>query len=221
VSTIVARVPGRDGGVADSIQIVLLERDGTRGNVIAAGRGEEAIEVRASAGGESMTMYPVFGAADQAVALSDGRIVVARPEPYRVEVFDSSGARIALHSLAWSRRPVTARVRSDFLDDMRDRLGSRVVLPPGMPWAKYVPPFGIERSLIASPDDHVLIEKTHWKASEPRYYDVLDREGAHEFTLKVRPRQRIVGLGRGTAFVVEVDDDGVQRLAVYDFPPSR
>lgn len=69
---------------------------------------------------------------------------------------------------------------------------------------------------MVAPDGMILVERSAHEGA-PSTWDGFDRRGRHARRLILPSGRRLVGLGRMSAYLVAVDEDGIERLERYAF----
>ncbi len=217
----------RSRETADTLDALLgdVRADGVDSVARLVGAGLSGMtELSATRGGiRRMLMVNPLASADDALLLPDGSIVVARTAPYRVDVRLPSGA--------WLRGPVIeprgrTPTRADQCAAITELLsGSEPCEPEKLPgWPSAVPPFLPVRNIapvptmLADAQGRVIIARTVDGGATRRRYDVIDRTGRRVQVLELALNQRLLGFGRASVYVVETDDDRLQRITRHPWP---
>lgn len=171
-----------------------------------------------------------FGSRVQWLVAPDGRIAVATPEPYQIEMISPDGTRgsanrveytplrvTEAHKEAWrveQRRPAVALVVN-----RNGGSGRQLWTAPAMEpeWPRDLPPFLVDALSMGS-DGRLWVQRTT-EAGVPPTFDVFDATGrlAQRVTLPVRTR--LVGHGRGVVYVVRIDEDDLEYLERFRLAP--
>jgi hypothetical protein len=85
-------------------------------------------------------------------------------------------------------------------------------------WPDRLPPFDTPTSIFASPDGLLVLKRLGSASERDTHYDVIDRTGVRRSQLVLRPNEHIVGFGATSVYVIETDDDGIQRLRRHPWP---
>ncbi len=212
---------------SDSSPIKIVDR--RTGAVEEIGRTQPVSQVGARAevpGTRPIVSTVNFEPRDQPVMFQDGWVAIARFAPYRVdwcppreacrrgEPLDVGGARLT---------PGTKRAYIALLTMMS---GGREYAPIDQitGWPETAPafvrmPWRTEpTSLAASPDGRLLVLRFPQEGETGNRYDIIDRAGKLVGRLQLDLRQQIVGFGRGSVYLSETDDDGLQRLTRHPWP---
>lgn len=162
-------------------------------------------------------LNPPLSVGEEPWLFPDGWIAVARLGPYRVDWRMPNGRWIRGSALPFDEQPVDAREREAFLNRRAQFSGTRSALPPEDAWPKTVPPF-LSRPLVPAPDGTVWILRTPTADRPGNRYDQVDRLGRLVAWLELPPAQRLASLGSKAAYVINTDDDGLQRLTRHPWP---
>lgn len=213
------RTSGASSGVGGSRRSALLlvraHLASGRVDTLARLRGSD-LRINRSSGSrdDSFTATGIaFSVPEQAVLFADGRLAVARLDPYRVEWITSGGTTEATTKGAWTPPPVTQTEKDAWRDRAMRASSGRVQLDVGaIEWAPSVSPFRTG-GLLATPSGALVVHRPEWSGSRGNEYDIYHRTYAEPKFLRLPHSQRIVGFGRGVAYVAESDEDGIERLA--------
>ena len=100
----------------------------------------------------------------------------------------------------------------------RSRASGKPVTPPtDVDWPRVVPPFQ-PRPLIPLPDGRVLVLRTPTAEVPGNRYDLVDRSGRRVAMVDLPDTDHLLAVGIRGAYVVAVDEDGVQRLRRHTWP---
>ena len=160
-----------------------------------------------SAGGRSFNQV-TFTVPEAATLFMDGWVAIVRLDPYRVEWRSPAGTWIKGPPLP--ARPVKVDARE--IAAFRDRGGST-----SMPMGDVIPPLGYQLPLPA-PGGILAIRRMPWSGAPNTDYDFVDRRGQLVATLNLPAREKIVGFGRNSVYIVATDDDDVQHLRKHPWP---
>jgi len=173
-----------------------------------------------------------FEQRDSWAVAQDGRVLLARAEPYRVEWLGPTGQTttgpivefepVAVRSAekeAWlAARERRSRRAAMSFGGAPTGLGSSTALSEDdVQWPEHKPPFP-RRGVSIDVSGRGWIER-HVPAGESRLYDVVDRSGGVVLQVRVPPRQRIVAFGPGSVLLAALETDfGFERLHVATLP---
>jgi hypothetical protein len=179
------------------------------------------------------TTAPDYSPVDSWAVLPDGRVALLRDGVYRVHLIAANRTETVGPLIPSTPIPVTAIERKALLDSVRRTLDSaiaqtRKMLPTGngaptldavvlepKTWAAQKPPFS---SLQGSPDGHLWVTVTQPAGAKSTRFDVLNGSGALVAQVVLAPGERLIGLGRGTAYTVRKDSEDLQYLRQYQLP---
>jgi hypothetical protein len=83
---------------------------------------------------------------------------------------------------------------------------------PEPEWPATIPAFTGGDAVQITPEGEVWVERTRKASDRTPRYDVFDRTGRLTGQVRLRPRSRVVGFGKGTVYVVRSDEDDLQYL---------
>jgi len=86
------------------------------------------------------------------------------------------------------------------------------LFPPQMP------PFEVNGALLA-PNGDVWVKRTGAAGELVAHVDILDAHGKLRGTLRLPPRTKLLALGASSVYLIATDDDGLQTLERYAYPP--
>lgn len=205
----------REGGLTDSTFVLLVERATGRSDTIARLRnGVRRAPV-------SAVTDPVLGrgirigriplnVGEAPKLLPDGWTAVARLEPYRVDWRSPDGrwtlgAPIPVGSIRMSERERKAYSdRNTWSRNATD-------------WPEVLPPFDSPTSLFSTPDGWLVIKRLPSASVPETRYDLIDKTGVRRSQLVLRSNEHILGFGAASVYVIETDDDGIQRLRRHPY----
>jgi hypothetical protein len=142
---------------------------------------------------------------DAPMLFDDGWVAIARVSPYRVEWRSPDGR--------WTRGAPLPFTRLRMDEHEQDAYAERNPWARGATqWPDVLPPFD-RTELLASPEGMLVIQRLPTASRPETRYDVVDRSGKLHGEIVLAPNQRIAGFGRRSVYVVETDDDGIQRLS--------
>jgi hypothetical protein len=158
----------------------------------------------------------------------DGRVAVARTEPYRVDNVTAQGQRRNGTALGVAPIPVTARDKDDFLKQtraaprmIRTQGGGNASAPqPPEPKAEDYEwpvnkPFFDAASVRMSPNGELWALRARPAGDEVPVYDVFGADGKLLRRVAFPAKTRLVGFGDGTIYTARSDEDDLQYLERY------
>jgi hypothetical protein len=157
---------------------------------------------------------------EQWVVAPDGRIAIARLQPYSVDFVSTDGVRRNGPALPFERLRVTAQDRQQWVvqrQDSRLRSAASTTRPgeSGIEWPEFLPPF-LDGALFFAPDGQLWVQRAV-TAGKPPTFDVINREGKVGSRVVFRPNVRLAGFGKRWLFAVRTDSDGLQYLQRYRY----
>ena len=198
------------GRASDSFHVSLVNRASGRIDTIATlrlgVRRARVSTVNEPGRGPAMRIGRVpLNVQETALLTLDGWTAVVRLEPYRVDWRSPEGR--------WSSgRPIAMR---EIRMDERERKAYAERNPwsrTEADWPETVPPFDSPTSMFATPDGWLAIQRLPTAGGPETRYDLIDRSGVRRAQLVLPRNQHIVGFGAVSVYVIETDDDGIQRL---------
>jgi hypothetical protein len=158
-----------------------------------------------------------LAAEDQAILFPDGWIALARLEPYRVDWIAPDGSPVV-----GAPMPVAAVRVNDALKRAVIARRYPKVEPPFTadefpPWPATFPAFAND-ALLAAPDGRLVIRRMVNPLTSVAVYDFVDRVGKLANQLELPIRERLVGFGARSLYVVATDDDDVEHLRRHPWP---
>ncbi len=169
----------------------------------------------------------VFGSRIQWAVAPDGRIAIATPDPYQVEMVGPDGTRrpptrvaytpirvSEAHKEAWRnerRRPGVALVQTRGGSPTR-RLMTMPFAEP-TEWPRDLPPF-LADALSMGIDGRLWVQRTTAAGALPTF-DIFDAAGRLSERVTFPARTRLVGHGRGVVYLVRIDEDDLEYLERY------
>jgi hypothetical protein len=170
-------------------------------------------------------------------AAGDGRVAIVHASDYHVEWRAPDGTPTHGAPAKVDRIPVTMADRIAFTRRFianspiggRDPNGGMSAAPAELltdasvreiaernTFARTMGPFTGSTPIIA-PDGMVFVERSAREGAVATW-DGFDRRGRHVRQLVLPRGRRLLALGRGTAYLVAADEDGIERLERYALP---
>jgi len=229
---------GPNGASMDTIPVMRWDRVKPTMDTVAYFKGPQAqasgsagrMEVRIG-GGKIWTPQEAWDVS------GDGRVARVMPSPYRV-VWYAAGKPTAGPVQPYTPIKVTQAEKDLFMESRRRNPGMTISIgggggnrtmstagpPPNQPPPEFeetMPPFvggPGGAAVIASPDGEVWVARTRPASDKIPTYDVFDKTGALVRKVALNPNSRVVGFGKGTVYVVRMDEDDLQYLQRYKKP---
>jgi hypothetical protein len=143
---------------------------------------------------------------EQAVLAPDGWIAVFRAEAYRVDWRTPEGKWLLGAPLVLPVLAMDAREKAVYIDMMRG------FVAPGTEdfkvWPRTVELFNGSSLMMPTPDSSVLIRRRSIADARGALYDVVDRRGKLVRELELSGRERIVGFGAASVYVMVTNGFG-------------
>lgn len=227
-------VPALDGGGAlprealDSVPIVRWDRTSGRHDTLGMIKGPEMQLGGSSRGDRRVVMFrqqPLTASDDWAVA-PDGRVAVARSGKYGLD-WIANGKRTAGAAVAYTPIKVTKADKEEWEQLARSGRpmlravggGGRLPPPPvpdadEMEWPEVKPAFTGGAAMV-TPEGEAWVRRTVPAGERRPHYDVFNAQGKLVAKAVLPAGTRLVGFGKGTAYLVRTDEDGLEWLGRY------
>lgn len=207
---------GRGAVPADSSFVLLVDRATGKSDTV--GRTREAVRrpnISITTGADkqptsvSVTRLPL-DVREVPQLFADGWIAVVRLDPYRVDWRSADGRWTRGSPLPFREIRVTDAEKEAYL-----------VRRPGFRratgWPEVLPPVDAPTSLFATPDGWLVIRRLASASQPETRYDLVDRTGVRRSQLVLGTNEHILGFGASSVYVIETDDDGIQRLRRHPY----
>lgn len=150
---------------------------------------------------------------DQPALFRDGWVAIARVNPYRVDWRSPNGQWTRGAPLPFTRVRMTEREQAAYGERFR---WSRNMTA----WPEFMPPFDDAAQVFPAPEGLLVVRRAATADRPETRYDVVDRTGALRGELVLPRNQHILGFGARSVYVVDVDDDGIQRVNRHAWPAA-
>lgn len=160
----------------------------------------------------------------------DGRLAIVSPEPYQVSWL-TGRSRTAGPVVAYNAPKVTEADRKAWIDQQSrtrpvmvtfggpgaGRAAPQVAAPnpAEIEWPETLPAFSGLDAVMMSPEGEVWVRRVLPASVRTTRYDVFDGQGRLIKEVTLKPRSRVIGFGRASAYVVRSDEDDLQYLERY------
>jgi hypothetical protein len=205
------------GATPDSTSIVLVDRASGNAETIAhlAAHGRRGPVTTGAPGRDRVLLISrvPLEASEQPLLFSDGWVAVVRIDPYRVDWRSPEGRWSLGMDLPIRVVRTTAAEKAAYI---RRKPGFQNATD----WPSEMPPFETPVTLLASPDGLLLVERLPTLAEPGTRYDVIGRAGTRRTQLILAANEHVLGFGARSLYVIETDDDGIQRLRRHPWVPS-
>jgi hypothetical protein len=228
-------IPALNGGDGlppeslDSVAIVRFDRKSGRHDTLGMIKGPEMKLGGSSRGNTRTVMFrqqPLTTSDDWAVA-PDGRVAVARSGRYGLD-WIANGRRATGAAVAYTPIKVTRADKDEWEQNARSARpmvraigggGGRAPAPPTpdadeMDWPEVKPAF-TDAAAAVTPEGEAWVRRTVPAGERRPHYDVFDAQGRLVAKAVLPASTRLVGFGKGTAYLVRTDDDGLEWLGRY------
>ncbi|NIR45796.1 MAG: hypothetical protein GWN99_15290 [Gemmatimonadetes bacterium] len=221
--------PGREP--PDSFAISRYDRDGGSVDTVAMLPRAQTGQITMGGGGRGLSFSgsgaSAYQARDAWAVAPDGRVAVARHDPYRIEWLTADRERIVGPEIVYEPVEVTEADKEAWADEMstgtvvaigtRGGGGRAMNLPrpdtDEIDFPERKPAFPAN-AVSVTPDGLAWV-KRHVAHGRPETYDVFDAAGRRIKQVVLPERRRLVGFGDGTLYAVYIDDDDLQWLERY------
>ncbi|HEY5544506.1 MAG TPA: hypothetical protein VIK50_00485 [Gemmatimonadaceae bacterium] len=205
----------RGGGSIDSTYVLLVERaTGLSDTIARLGGGVRRAPISSVndpglGRGVRISRIPL-NVREAPLLLPDGWTAVVRLAPYRVDWRSpdgrwTSGAPIPV-------RPIRMNESERKFYSDRNSWSRNAT-----DWPELLPPFDTPTSLFATPDGWLVVKRLSSVGAPETRYDLIDKTGVRRSQLVLRPNEHVLGFGVASVYVVETDDDGIQRLRRHPY----
>jgi hypothetical protein len=211
----VAPLPNQEGrttrGNADSLVLVLADRSDSTLDTLTVLRGPGPMNTKMipnfRGGMDAIFEGNPFDTEDMAVLFQDGWIAVVRVSPYRVDWRSPDGMWATGPLLPYDPVPVT---KEEMCTAVGWWLNSDWECDPSLaePWPDVIPPFITHRRLddiYSAPGGAVVIRRAPSSIIPNPRYDIVGRDGRLQGILELGARERILGFGRASIYILETD----------------
>lgn len=204
---------------ADSTTLLLVSRSTGETVAIARLRRRPTVEsiTRLDSRGEpvegSTRVVGVLTGEEAACLLADGTVMVARLDPFRVDIRSVQGV--------WSSGVVLpdSRVRVDASERRAFAARNRGVTIPEEQFPEYLPPFSRGTlDLLAVNSAGILIRRTRSSKVTGNLYFFVDRRGRFVGHLELPAKERVVAVTLTNLYTANENDDGLERVVRYPLP---
>jgi hypothetical protein len=225
---------GGPGRQPDSARVVRFDRATGRADTVA--KTALPLVNRRTSGGENnrneRVMPRPFTAQDAWAPAPDGRIAIARANPYRLDWVGADGRITSGTPVAWRPVPIREGDKQEWIEAMANGLSVRVenrngqqsmsfsrggmrdgADPSQFAWPEAKPAFP-GGAVRVTPEGEAWVER-YVAAGALRQFDVFDARGRLTRSVLLPAKVRLVGFGQGVAYGARMDEDGMEWLAAY------
>jgi hypothetical protein len=221
------------GSATDSIPLIRFDPLRQHGDTITILRTREQRIV--SMDEHSQVTSDVVGSPEDTWGVaSDGRVVIVRAAPYRVDWYAVNGAVIHGPVIAAEVIPYTAAEKAAVEMSSASVAGGGTGVvgsgraggnrgagtPTPRTFALNKPPFEPNGEAIVSPEGRVWVSRNLPAGVTKTIYDVFDGKGERIDRVELPARNRVVGFGQGTIYAAERDEHGAVSLRKYSLEPA-
>jgi hypothetical protein len=174
-------------------------------------------------GGKVFTPEESWGVA------ADGSVARVIPVPYQIVWYPAGGKPVVGPTVPYTPIQVTSADKTEVIEQQK-RIrpvmiavgpGGRQAAPPPniqAPQPEFEdtkPPFTGPESVLVTPEGEAWILRTRPSSDKVPHYDVFDRTGKIVRKVNLNPKSRVIGFGKGTVYVVRVDEEDLEYLERY------
>ena len=162
-----------------------------------------------------------FSVSDWWAVSWDGRVAVARHDPYRIDWYGLDGSETRGPAVVYDPFPVRRQERRAWEERPRTTMslggssstGGRAA-PPKDRFPDHLPPFE-RREVHTTPEGGVWVQRIQPAGVTRPLFDVFDATGTRVRQVRLPEGRDVVGFGRGTLYATREDDDGLLWLELY------
>lgn len=184
----------------------------------------------APVGARAMRTQPTFPSVDQWTVAPDGRIAMVTVFPYQVAYYTPNGDSTKGPPITYAPIRMSAALKAQWKEmkmrpvptlnfgaDGKTTAGNSVPrYEEPTEWPDELPPFLFD-ALRFAPDGNLWVERTT-AAGAPQTFDVIDRSGRVASHVVLPAKSRLVGFGKGSVYIVRIDDDDLEHLERHVLP---
>ena len=167
---------------------------------------------------------PPFSARVQWAVAASGRLAIAYPDPYRVEMVIADGVRLKGPVVSVDPLRVSEEHKEEWRgESVRQVTGNRTLSERAAlvraeqpeKWPEYLPPFLRYRGMARiAPDGRLWVQRTT-AAGDPPTFDVFDPDGQRIEQVTLPYGRRLVGFGERSVYAVSRDELDLEYLERY------
>jgi len=162
-------------------------------------------------GGVGFRVVPL-DVAEEGLLFRDGWMGVARIQPYRVDWRTPEGEWIRGRPLPFHAIPFTERERRAYARGRRGVASAPV-------WPRDIPPFDKgPGALLPTPEGLLAVRRVPSADAPETRVDLVDRTGTLRRVIVLGVRERILGFGARSVYVVRVDADDLEYVRRHPWP---
>ena len=216
---------------ADSVPILRLDPGGKKTDTLAFYRPQK-LEMSTEGGKVRMGAMKMFAPEEAWTATADGRVVRAIPEPYQLVIY-ANGKPTAGPPVEHSPIKVTEEEKAEARTAWEQGMaagraaaaqaggrGAGQFTAAEPQFATVKGPFAGRTALLPAPNGEVWVQRSRPFADKGGLYDRFDVKGRRIGQVKLNPKSRVIGFGKGAVYVVRLDEDELQYLERYRFPTA-
>jgi len=211
----------------DSMSVVFVDRNTGHMDTVATLRERpHRIETVTDAKGRVVSSMPVAtepnAQAERAELFNDGWLAVVRLEPLRVDWRAPNGTWTYGKPLPLRPEPVDPAERRAILqrraEAVQEAKRHGLPSPPSFEFPTTLPVITFSASPRQMPDGRLALARTPSASQQRLRYLVINRHGGIDGELRLGMREKILGFGERSVYVVATDEDDIQRLRRHPWP---
>lgn len=157
---------------------------------------------------------PPFSVGDEWTVGDDGRVVIARRSPYRLDLVSRDLRVMRGAAVPAKERRVEASDRTEYLAQLANAAS---LDPATLDWPERMPLF-LPGAVIAVPNGETWVRRTSAAGASTVRHDVFDALGQRVAEVLTAASRRIVLVTARGVYVARTDDDGLQYLERFAMP---
>jgi hypothetical protein len=174
-------------------------------------------------------MLQPFSASDAWAVTPDGKVVVARADTYRLEIYELNGTKHAGPQIDYKPVRITKAEKEAWADRQSQQTvafrmaggGGRTMEMPrpdidDVEFPEAMPPFGANAAL-ATPFGEIWVRRSQPSREKRPLFDVFDERGERITQLRLSENTEVVGFGKQSVYTVRTDEDDLQWLERYRY----
>ncbi len=228
---------GPGGGLPDSAPVIRWDRSSDTMDTVAMVKLQERDRKESGGpGNRNVQIQPKPLSPEDAWHVApDGKIAIARASDYHLEWITPGGGVTKSNPVDYKRVRIKQADKEEWAEGLNNGLRISMTVNNGdrqmsmrrgggggqwsgpelntYEWPDHKPPF-VANGVWITPEGKAWVERSV-TAGDPRSFDVFNADGALEQRITLPADRRLVGFGKGTVYLVRVDDLDLQWLERY------